>query len=372
MEPPASPASAAPTGAVYFYCHPPGPPDNAVYQHELVCLAEGLRQLGVPVFANLDYWRRSARDPQYLLPHDPAVGPDDCRIVVLSHHWLLRGRPLPERLFHPGRAYCTVYVDLRDGPDDFLGGPPFDRFDLILRAQMNGAKTYPANVRAWAFGLSERMLAATEPIGPFAERRRVLLVNHRHEHPVRHAARRRILPALGRVLPLDDTVTPLDDAPAGAEERLQWAQTGRRHHPAYYERLRLSAGCACFGGYFLSPPLPEGAGWRERALARWRAVCGRDAPGVAQWDSWRFWEALSAGCVAFHLDFERYGMRAPVPPQNWTHYVGIDLRRVGEAVERLRDDPALLPRISAAGRAWAREHYGPAALARRLLAAVAG
>jgi glycosyltransferase involved in cell wall biosynthesis len=58
-------------------------------------------------------------------------------------------------------------------------------------------------------------------------------------------------------------------------------------------------------------------------------------------------------------------------PVNWTHYIGIDLDRCDEAVQRLRDDPSIVARVGAAGRAWALTHYGPTAIARRLLDLVA-
>ena len=33
---------------------------------------------------------------------------------------------------------------------------------------------------------------------------------------------------------------------------VQLRETGRRHWPAYYERLNASAACACFGGYYVT------------------------------------------------------------------------------------------------------------------------
>jgi hypothetical protein len=54
-------------------------------------------------------------------------------------------------------------------------------------------------------------------------------------------------------------------------------------------------------------------------------------------------------------------------PQNWVHYVGVDLANPTPALDRLRDDPGQLATIAAAGQAWALEHYSPAASARRFL-----
>ncbi|MBD0262267.1 MAG: hypothetical protein ICV78_05925 [Tolypothrix sp. Co-bin9] len=38
-----------------------------------------------------------------------------------------------------------------------------------------------------------------------------------------------------------------------------WLQTGKRHYPSYYDRLKKSAACAGFGGFFV-PPWPKNAG----------------------------------------------------------------------------------------------------------------
>ena len=91
---------------------------------------------------------------------------------------------------------------------------------------------------------------------------------------------------------------------------------------------------------------------------------------IIQWDSWRFWKSLAAGCVTFHVDFEKYGLHLPVMPENWRHYIGIDLDNVQEAVERIADEPEIVERISTEGRLWALEHYSPVPTALRFLGIV--
>ena len=110
----------------------------------------------------------------------------------------------------------------------------------------------------------------------------------------------------------------------------------------------------------------------SRGLKRVLTLSRRRTHLVAQFDSWRLWESLAAGCATLHVDFERYGCVLPVMPTNWTHYIGIDLDRCDDAVERLLADPGIVERIGAAGREWVLTHYGPAPTARRLLALVDG
>ena len=88
---------------------------------------------------------------------------------------------------------------------------------------------------------------------------------------------------------------------------------------------------------------------------------------VLQWDSWRLWESWGAGCVTFHLDFEKYGVTMPVMPENWKHYIGIDLDNVQQAVDRIKNEPEILEYVAEEGRKWAMEHYSPLATARRFL-----
>jgi hypothetical protein len=54
-------------------------------------------------------------------------------------------------------------------------------------------------------------------------------------------------------------------------------------------------------------------------------------------------------------------------PENWQHYIGIDLDNIQDTVARIADDPAILARISSCGRQWAINNYGPVPTALRFL-----
>jgi hypothetical protein len=57
----------------------------------------------------------------------------------------------------------------------------------------------------------------------------------------------------------------------------------------------------------------------------------------------------------------------PVMPQNWRHYIGVDLENLQDTVNRIESDPGLLGMISSAGREWALQHYSPRPTAQRFL-----
>lgn len=372
---------------VYFCCRE----GETHLQEDVVALAEGFRELGVPFFANGNYWRETPGSSGFLIQHQAKITPADCDIVVVSYTWpycLLRGangsfypsrHPLPADLFLPGRRFKTVFVDNHDGWQTVSWEREFRDFDLILRSKLNARAEHPSNFVPWAHGLNMRILRATSSPPPFRERQRSVLVNYGASHPYDHETRalwrHRVEPIVARFMAIDNRVDDLSVEPANAYESLMWRQTGHRFSAPYYERLKNAQAVACFCGELI-PALPLRAecltvGGR-RALLRRKlySVVSRalgKPPRSVQWDSFRFWEALAAGCVAINIDLERYGVKLPAMPTNMEHYVGIDVDRPKAALSVL-EDSSKLERIATNGRDWALKHYSPVAQAQRLLA----
>lgn len=347
----------------YFFLRAQGAPEEAGYQHCLVALAEGLRSLGLPFGANRDYWKEEGG---WLFRGDTALRPEDCDVLVTSDEYLLSGGVVPAGLLGGGRR--SVFVDASDGWRTKAEAPEYRRFDLVLRTHCNRHYRYPGNVRPWAFGLTERIVAACGGDGGnapgFSERAPKALVNFRVGHPVRRAAEAFVLPALAERLEIDRS---LDEPPGEGRDRELWEVTGRRHYPSFYARLGASRACAAFGGYFAPGIFRSTEAPAERALhaAFWRL--GRRTRTVMQFDSWRFWESLCSGCLTLHVDLEAYGCALPVDPRSGVHYLGFDFDRAdGPSLLREASDGEL-GRIAAAGRSWALEHYSPKAAALRLL-----
>jgi hypothetical protein len=363
-------------GSVFFYCLPSG------FQSLSICIAEGLKQLGIPLYSNVNYWRIDAEREDYLFCHNPSVTPDDCAVVVVEKGWILYHRNLPENLFHLARNYITVYLDDADGPSTAAWNPQFRNFDFIFRTHLNSKTEYPTNFVPWVFGLSNRILKETSDLPNFQQRSQHLLVNFRVpqdlmtnkevsqerlppglvridpmrvrvEYPLRPIVRNQFCPLIEPILPVDNTIDQFEQPPSDPYHYLQWTQTVQRHHPKYYQRLKAAAACAAFGGYIVP-------GTNETK------------PYVEWWDSWRFWESLAAGCVTFHIDFDKYGAVLPVMPKNWQHYIGIDLDNLEDIIRRIATNPEILERISISGRQWAIENYGPIPTAVRFLNRISG
>jgi len=358
---------------VFFYCVPQGTPEAAAYQHETICLAEGLKELDIPFFSNVNYWRLSPIKEEYLLRHNPEIAPDDCSVVIVgSTYFDYSGKRLPQNLFHRNRKYITVYIDRSDGIRTSAWNAEFRKFDFILRTHYNSNFKYPSNIHPWFFGLSNRILKETAAIPEFETREKCLLVNFRVKHPLRDFIRETFLSSIQAHLPLNDSFDSFNAQSLDDYHYLQWAQSGRRHYPSYYKRLKESVSCACFGGYFVPffPGDPASYfGSAVRKVLRDELLTKLDPrlSRIGQWDSWRFWESLAAGCVTFHLDFQQNGFLLPEMPENWKHYVGIDLRNIDETVERIIEEPEVFKKISTQGRHWANNNYSPKATASSFL-----
>ena len=370
-----------------FYFYVSDEPFNR--QEHVVALAEGLRDLGVPFSGNCDYWLQSTEPGDYLVRHNPAIRPDDCDIVVVSGTWPffmrprtfeVARRPLPDGLFKRGRKYRTVFLDNDDGHRTVSWDDEYRQFDLILRSHLNRRAWYPENMRPSVLGFSSMIIRAASGGLPFSRRRRAVLVNFGASHPYGHGTRteaaRKFLPELEKLIPFDATKDNLKVAATDPYERLMWEQTGFRFAQSYYDRLKKSQAVACFCGEMI-PPMP----WRnpgqylvggnkaklKRSLFEVLAQIDPRPPRSVQWDSFRAWEAWVGGCATINIDLDLYGPELPVMPENWKHYIGVDLRQPMKTIERLRDQPGLLESVAHEGRAWALEHYSPKAVAQRLL-----
>ncbi|GEM_PF-450654 len=343
------------------------------YSHLSICIAEGLKKLDIPFYSNINYWQITPQRNNYLFRHHPGITHRDCDVVVLDKNWTFSHQTFPEHLFSPDRTYITVYLDDLDGPKASWT----EDFDFIFRTHCNRGIQYPKNFVPWAFGLSNRIMQETMNLPKFQKKNRHLLVNFRlnqetlrvsnwckvrveqgwlrvdqgvihADYPLRRIVRDLFFPQIQTLLPVKEIVDSFNHRPVDEYHYLQWTQTGKRHYPTYYKHLKESVACASFAGWMVPD---SGSG---ETFVEW-------------WDSWRFWESLAAGCVTFQVDFEKYGIKLPVMPENWRHYIGIDLDNIQNTVDRIANDPGILEQISQEGRMWAIENYSPVPTALRFL-----
>ena len=54
-------------------------------------------------------------------------------------------------------------------------------------------------------------------------------------------------------------------------------------------------------------------------------------------------------------------------PENWKHYIGVDLNKPQKTVDRIMESKAEIMKIAQEGNRWAIENYSPEASAKRLI-----
>ena len=215
---------------------------------------------------------------------------------------------------------------------------------------------------------------------PFGERSHKMIysfgASHNGEHELRRFFAEKCNPLIRRGFDLDLTANSRSFPPSDAKDRFLWEQTNGRHYPDYYKRLLTTKLCCAIGGRLI-PALPSSwhvwaskKSWLKQLVLASYDVQSRmfaQPPRWNQWESWRWWECLAAGCVPIMLDFDYYGAKLPVQPVNWKHYIGLRTDSLASDIERIINEPSLIAAISSSGRKWAREHYSPVATAKRFL-----
>lgn len=204
-----------------------------------------------------------------------------------------------------------------------------------------------------AFGLAQRLVDKTDQRTPFADRDTAIIHSFRPtlQQGVRALLDLTFVPAMERHVPIEHI-----DSPPGQ----------------YLQSLMSSTLCLCYGGDFYSPIM--GSAWFEKnqpSVYAQHSFEHMENAAVLRWDSWRFWEALAAGSVAIHLDFEKYGFNLPVMPEPWVHYAPIDLADIKGSAETIWNRREEWPLIAEQGRAWAIAHYAPIPTANRVLQTLA-
>ena len=309
------------------------------------CLIEGLLALGVPVKTNAkQLTSRPVSMPLHgvdltTLHSAPLTGFSAYLIDIsaTNSHVPVEGlAPVAYITTSDISAFCEV-------PDPHV----------LFAAHSSRAAVKPGRRVPIAFGLPHKLINSTAQAPALSERKQIALHSFRPtlQQGVRALLDLTFVPALEQHMPVQRINAP---------------------PKAYLRTLKETAVCLCYGGDFYSPI--QGNDWFEKnqpGVAATHAFEHIENAAVLRWDSWRFWEALAAGCVAVHLDFEKYGFDLPVMPEPWVHYVPLDLANLERAAADLWERRGEWPTIAAQGRAWAVEHYAPAPTADRVLATMA-
>jgi hypothetical protein len=300
------------------------------------CLADGLSQLGIPVYSNISAQDAAICDFGFRSSDTSTL--ETARVVIIDLEDLNE-----QTASHVPAFNRQVLLAMNDNLSSIT-----PQTDIPFFCTHENCHYKLPGIRIpWGFGLSTRMMERLVPEG--AERSHRFIANFRptYAQPVRQALDLCLVDRLRRQVEVDSALT--DDA--------RWGES-------FYQKLRTSIGCLAYGGFF-AQDLHKAPFIAER-LPPSPAIYNRDTV-VLRWDSWRFWESLAAGCATVQLDFDKYGFMLPVMPINGVHYLGIDLENIPETVSLLTGATHVLRNIGDQGRQWAITHYSPVAVAKRFL-----
>lgn len=168
---------------VYFYVRDDAPAEDMMpyYQHEIVSLAEGFTEMGIPCWGNVNYWMTepSEHNPRYLIRQAPIECAQTAKIIFIGADYPLSvgidslPNPIPCH-----NAVPMVYVARTQEQSSVVLQRKFlHQFDLVLLCDYNRAYSYPQHVRPWVFGLTNRIINATMNAHPWAERGKSVIWN---------------------------------------------------------------------------------------------------------------------------------------------------------------------------------------------------
>jgi hypothetical protein len=365
---------------IYFICHP----DAKNYQWDVVPLAEGLEELGVPLYGSADYWKKP--DGSWLIKRREGGVGQQADAVVVSTGFLFwnqgRGRDqhgqLPGWIVQRELQGKVVGMDFCDGYLSPVMQKWSGSFDIILRTHFNRRCDWPQQTRPWAYGLTNRILAAATKCRNEKSPKKGCLfafgASHGYLHGAREHARKHLFTKISSRLSMVIQQDKLSEPPADPEERRMWFQCAGRHNPEYFRRLSAVQVCAAFCGEFV-PSLPLRPNFLvggNRAKMRrlfWTAISRLQgcSDRLIQADSWRFWEALACGAAVLHHDADETGWTLPVPPIPFETYLPVSLRGDNQRLMSILSDEQALREIAENGQNWAFENYSPKKVAERFL-----
>lgn len=320
--------------------------DSTTFSYAATCLADGLNQLGVPIFSNISYGDELITDFRFEATPDKNVR-NGAHCIVID---LQDTDRYCEQVLRLETRHChSVALSIQDNVGNFC----IEGVDAFLCPHENRYRTMAGPRVPIGFGLSSAMIRKSESCCPGTAREAGFLYNFRPSlnQDLRACLDLVLLPVLKRYLPVNERLT----------------RPGRWNDD-YFALLRSSFGCLAYGGTFEQDFTKNEFFMRSERFREFSSCIHQQRDTVIlRWDSWRFWESLVCGCLTLHLDFDEYGFMLPVQPENWKHYVGINLADIHRDIERLMDERERLPEIAWNGRLWALQHYSPLAAAKRFL-----
>jgi len=353
---------------IKFFLYPYATPENSHYQHNIIALSQGFKEIGIEHYANIDYWYDPI-DKEYLILK--AYKGYNADIHVYSTSYLRNTKNI-----FLDYSKTNIYIDSSDGLLTEVCNPNFYPFDIILKVHYNKSLPFPSHVKPWAFGLVHHMIDAVDKTLSNSNKYEILN-NLRQGHSLRNF----LMDELSNCKKY--RIDPIHTFTLNKKENQKhhhysyWSQTGRRFDLNYYQCLNESLFTYSFGGYIfpkiIEPHLNSRffvksfkARIKLNTFSKFRLFTPLF---LGQFDNFRFWDSLYANTATIHIDLGRYGCKLPEMPINWKHYIGIEnihsISNFLDKLESLTDEE--IASITLEGRKWVIDNYAPKAVAQRFV-----
>lgn len=372
-----------------FFVMPYKTPKDSNYEHGSIALAEGMKELGITFYGNIDYWQEYGSQQSLINKQPPGY---DANVHIYSDAFILEHFEELENMVD--KSKINILIDPSGFPWLETFGQGFRGeeliriynneklllFDLILRAHSVSALPYQPNVRPWAFGLTNRIIKEAAKSADLVPQRSILS-NFRISLDIRKLALQSLNPLLGKKFTVIDELTESLAVETSNqitfesdEERYYWERSGRRHRQNYFRMLNQAQLTYTFGGLIdinniHNRQFSKFLRWKNRLMKNIFQRFGLDFSSyiyLYQFDSWRIWEALVSNSCPINMDFEDWGLLLPELPVNGKHYIGIKKLEFDQAAEKilaLTDDE--IKQIGQQGKQWVLENYAPVPTAQR-------
>jgi len=223
----------------------------------------------------------------------------------------------------------------------------------LLSTQITEFIDFPTGKKIpWGFGFQQKLIDLTQNFDFSKSRKRVIIRNFKPslKQSLRESLDLILVPKLEKNISVDKTID---------------YYSNYENNDNFIQKLLTSRFCLAYGGNYASNLLLNPY---FHQFPEYSKITYLQDVLILRWDSWRLWESWVMGCIPITLDFYKYGFQLPVMPENWKHYIGLDLSKLEEDIERLLSLSELeLDEISVNAREWALQHYSPQAVAERAL-----
>ncbi|MBE9235971.1 hypothetical protein IQ227_07985 [Anabaena aphanizomenioides LEGE 00250] len=301
--------------------------------HLLSCIRSGLQKLDIKISENLE---------------DSNLNILDVSLISFFNENVFDLLPLLKDCHHFKNK--SLFINMSDcASSHFIGDNDYWLLSTQTTELINFAN---GNKIPWAFGFQQKLIDFTDNFDFSQPRKREILRNFKPslQQSVRESLDLILVPKLERNITIDRTVD---------------YYSSYANNDNFLKKLLTSRFCLAYGGFYTSNVLLNPY---FHQFPEYSKITYLQDVVIGRWDSWRLWESWVMGCIPITLDFDKYGFLLPVMPENWQHYIGLDLSKLDEDVERLLSlSEQELDEISYNGREWALQYYSPQAVAERAL-----